>query len=220
MPPPLTVKGRERGRLPAVSSAHRNKMAAPPSGTVCTINRPEHDHLLVIQGEAFASHSWVISADRLQGCLWLCAYRTAHDAAPFLIGLIDHARCRKDERGRWVIVGRVLARRQPHLELPGLCAPFPHNGRNPCVRGPPLDDAALVAHGLPSVAETLGRVGRLPLREFVSAEVADELRRRLELLAGTHAARYGARASNDPPGIEEEMNVRPHREQSAPLPPG
>lgn len=163
--------------------------------TLNIIHLASSDDRLVIENGNFSSKaSWLIGTDRLQSCLWLCAYRSPRDAAPFFIGFIDHARCHLVEN-RWVIVGRVLAHEVPCIDLPGISRPFPRNTGNPCVNGPPLDDAALIAHGLPSVAETAACMTRLPsppLRDFSHEEMATELRRRLEVCAPVHKSRYGA----------------------------
>ena len=163
------------------------------SKCLCTINLPEYDNRFTITQGRFESVSWRTNAIRLQTCLWLCAYRAANDASPFYIGVIDHELCRL-EGTRWVIVGTVLAHEMPHINLPGVVMPFPHNTRNPCTYGPPLDDAALIFHGLPSVAETLQRMTHLPrpLRDFSFEEVAQELKRRMDACAPRHNLCYGA----------------------------
>ena len=156
--------------------------------SICTINLPEYDAHLIIQNGNFESHAWLIAPHRLKTSLWLCGYRSSRDAAPFIIGLIDHSRCRLEEgsSGRWILAGTVLAHHTPCLVLPGLCLPFPRVCRNPCITGPCLDDEALVRYGFPSVAQTISQMTQLasrPMREFSFAEVANELHRRIE---GSH----------------------------------
>ena len=193
--------------------------------SVCTINLPEYDDHLIIQNGNFESRAWLIANRRLRTSLWLCGYRSVRDKAPFIIGLIDHARCRLEDSGRWILVGKVLAHQAPCLNLPGLCTPFPRACRNPCPAGPCLDDAALVLYGFPSVAQTITQLQTIaqiptttqvpttaqmpttaqvptaqllrpacsrPLRDFSFSEVADELRRRMELSRERHLAWYGA----------------------------